>query len=122
MPETPNKGELKWPEAIQNVIVTAMQNGYLPILILPGLAGFVFWLVPADDRGQTLEKLAQSSTFGLLGWAFAVFVSIGWAIHYRIVKGSYEAELKAMSDERNQAQKHSIPPTAVLGSTQENLT
>lgn len=99
------KSGVTWAQMARDVLITAMNRGQLPTLILMFIGGIIAWRLPPESLSELVSRVMQRLEDGtLLGWFLVILVSVFWYLHSRKMRREFDEEYKRIGTEKSKLQ------------------
>lgn len=97
--------KVTWAEATRDIIITSINRGQLPTVVLL----FALLLILSRYPAEQLPKLVYDVGESFLDWqglsyAVSIILALGWFIHAKSMRRSYSEEYKRIGREKSKLQ------------------
>lgn len=102
----PKNGTMSWPQALRDMVVSAINRGQLPLLGFFMLLLMLVFKMPAEDVSRLVFELLQALRHGeFVAYILLVITAGGWFAHARKMRQLFSAEAERIGREKSKLQE-----------------
>lgn len=106
MGDSHQRVRVTWAQAVRDIVVTSMNRGQLPGVIMGGILLVVFWRLPSEELVKVVNSvLANLANFSFVGYLLFMVTVVGWAWNSRRLRRMATREQDRIGNEKSRLQE-----------------
>lgn len=104
-----NAANVTWAEAARDVLVTSMNKGQLPLVIVGAIVFLVLYRMPPERVAMLVdETITNLKTGCFVGYALFLLTSGAWYVQARSTRRAFADEVRRVGAERDRWQEQAL--------------
>lgn len=101
-----NEHRMTWAQAFRDIVITAMNRGQFPILVVGAVIFVLIYRLNANQSFQLLKEfISKLEDFSILGWVLWVLTIGLWVVYAKKVRKNFSVEMSRVGREKSKAQE-----------------
>lgn len=101
-----NEHRVTWAQAFRDIVITAMNRGQFPILVVGAIIFVLIYRLNANQSFQLLKEfISKLEDFSILGWLLWVLTIGLWVVYAKKVRKNFSVEMSRVGREKSKAQE-----------------
>lgn len=101
-----NEHRVTWEQAFRDIVITAMNRGQFPILVVGAVIFVLIYRLNANQSFQLLKEfISKLEDFSILGWVLWVLTIGLWVVYAKKVRKNFSVEMSRVGREKSKAQE-----------------